>query len=639
MKEFIRQYKLTIGGLSLLLAVILGVMFYFAHTALQKESMNDAQQTLESVAQSIDNIMLGVEQASGNIYLDMVMHLDEPERMETYCQRLVECDPDIAGCMIAFKPGYYPGRELTMSYVHRNRDMNALGRATELVAANTFTERPYTEQRWFTGTMEKKTVNWLSLKGDQTEEEPLVAFCLPIFDRTGESVGVMAVTVPTVEFSDIVLAARPSEHAYCALIDRYGTFIVNPDTEKLSSLTPFAKNDGNVDYRLLETIEMMTAGMSGSKTFSRDGQEWRAFFKPFQREKMQDRAESDLGWSVAVVFPESDVNLLYYTMFFIVVLIAVIGMALFVILSRWAIRKRLTKKPTLTIALMAVPVYVLSLGLLYNQSRYLLHQESIEYANSILDTALYRITNYMRTIETATNANAWMLEDDLTPENIENISNRIVNLNHHVLSNSVFIKPRTLDQYKNRFSVYTVNQGDTVVTFVEPEFDYLNRLFYTLPMESGKACWVDPFTEYTEGRIDQNQAIASYCRPLKNEDNGVIIGVTTSDLAFNKLDQVISSDLKRYPGSFFVMLNKEGRYLMHIDPTRVFRKSIFTDVDPTKNADIIKLGRQMISRQEGAVHIEYRGERYHVIYKPIPDSEWSLALACPDSDFFDGFSK
>ena len=57
MKKFIRQYKLTIGGLSLLLAVILGVMFYFAHTALQKESMNDAQQTLESVAQSIDNII------------------------------------------------------------------------------------------------------------------------------------------------------------------------------------------------------------------------------------------------------------------------------------------------------------------------------------------------------------------------------------------------------------------------------------------------------------------------------------------------------------------------------------------------------------------------------------------------------
>ena len=109
--------------------------------------------------------------------------------------------------MIAFKPGYYPGRELTMSYVHRNRDMNAIGRATELVAANTFTERPYTEQRWFTGTMEKKTVNWLSLKGDQTEEEPLVAFCCPSSTAPAKAWG--SWLSPCRRWSSRILCSRP----------------------------------------------------------------------------------------------------------------------------------------------------------------------------------------------------------------------------------------------------------------------------------------------------------------------------------------------------------------------------------------------------------------------------------------------
>ena len=638
MKEFIKRYRLILGGLTLLLALTLGAMFYVAHKALRKEAMNDAEQTLESTAQSIDNILLAVEQSAGNIYFDMIAHLDTPERMRAYCQELVECNPDLVGCMIAFKPNYYPDRELMMVYVHRNRDLHAIGDAVKFISSDTFTKRPYTEQRWFERTMEQGQAGWMSLKGDDTEEEPLIAYCLPIFDQKGTCVGVMMATIPTLALSELVLAAKPSENAYCTLMDHYGTFIVNPDPDKLSSLTPFVRNDESVDYRMLETIEMMTAGKTGEKTFTRDDQEWHVFFKPFERQKMKERPESELGWSVAVVYPESDVNTMHYLLLMAVMAIALITMVFLVVLSRWAVEKQLAKKPQQAIALMAVPVFLSSLGLLYWQSRYLLHQESIEYADSILDTAIFRITNYIRTVETATDANAWMLEDDFTPENIKNISNRIVNLNRNLVSSSVFVKPHSLPQYAQRFSVFTENHGDTVVTFVEPEYDYLNKMNYTLPIQTQKACWVDPFTEYSEGRVDQKKAIATYCRPLRR-DSGAIVGIVASDLSFSNLAQIIKTDLSRYSGSFFVMLNKEGRYLVHPDSTRLFRKSIFADVDPTKNADLVKLGRKMIAREKGAEHIVYKGKKYHVIYKPVPGTEWSLAIACPDSDFMDGFYR
>ena len=52
MKEFIKRYRLILGGLTLLLALTLGARFYVAHKALRKEAMNDAEQTLESTAQS-----------------------------------------------------------------------------------------------------------------------------------------------------------------------------------------------------------------------------------------------------------------------------------------------------------------------------------------------------------------------------------------------------------------------------------------------------------------------------------------------------------------------------------------------------------------------------------------------------------
>ena len=70
----------------LLLAISLGILFYFSHKVLLKEAMRDAELTLEGTAQTIDNILMSVEQSAGNIYHDLMEHLDEPDRMYVYCQ-------------------------------------------------------------------------------------------------------------------------------------------------------------------------------------------------------------------------------------------------------------------------------------------------------------------------------------------------------------------------------------------------------------------------------------------------------------------------------------------------------------------------------------------------------------------------
>ena len=42
------------------------------------------------------------------------------------------------------------------------------------------------------------------------------------------------------------------------------------------------------------------------------------------------------------------------------------------------LKRRLSRKLILSIMLMAVPVFILSLGIFYSQSRYLIRQEAIE---------------------------------------------------------------------------------------------------------------------------------------------------------------------------------------------------------------------------------------------------------------------
>ena len=148
----------------LLMAVTLGILAYFSHKALRQEAMHNAEQMLEGTVQDIDNILLGVEQSTGNIYYDLIQHLDDPELMHTYSWELVESNPNIVGCAIAFKPGYYPGKDLFMAYVHRK---HTSGGKSVLERRETFTKRPYTEQRWFTEPMKTGDIYWIDpLKGD-----------------------------------------------------------------------------------------------------------------------------------------------------------------------------------------------------------------------------------------------------------------------------------------------------------------------------------------------------------------------------------------------------------------------------------------------------------------------------------------
>ena len=69
------------------------------------------------------------------------------------------------------------------------------------------------------------------------------------------------------------------------------------------------------------------------------------------------------------------------------------------------LKRRLSRKLILSIMLMAVPVFILSLGVFYSQSRNLIRQGAIECSKSILRTTIQRVNNYMTTIEASTNAN------------------------------------------------------------------------------------------------------------------------------------------------------------------------------------------------------------------------------------------
>ena len=154
------------------------------------------------------------------------------------------------------------------------------------------------------------------------------------------------------------------------------------------------------------------------------------------------------------------------------------------------ISRSLSRKLSIGIMLMAVPIFVLSLGVFYLQSLNLIRQEATERSGSLLHSVIQRVSNYMYSIEASTNANAWLLEEHFTPDSLESISRRLVRLNPHVLSSSVCVVPDRFPQYGRGLSVYTVNEDDTIVTTRETDYDYFDKGWYKIPVATGEAGWV-----------------------------------------------------------------------------------------------------------------------------------------------------
>lgn len=300
-------------------------------------------------------------------------------------------------------------------------------------------------------------------------------------------------------------------------------------------------------------------------------------------------------------------------------------------MSEPVVKRTLSKRLSRTIMFLAVPLFVLSLGFFYQFTRELLQKEAVQRSHTILSTTVQLVENYLSAIETAAKSNAWMLEEHFNPDSLPALSHRLVRLNRSVLSCSVATEPDAFPGYGDSFSVYSVHDGDTVITSIEPEYEYFQKNWYKKPMQTGRPCWINPFSDFTEGVINHHDAVGSYCIPLRPHGDR-IEGVVSVDFSFQTLRKTILATHHPYPNSYYMMLGPAGGYLIHPESSLLFKKTIFTATDSIEHPDIIALGREMTSGKTGTMHVNLDDEHCHVTYMPVMNGGWSIALVCHEDD-------
>jgi len=346
----LRISLMVVCAISALLAAALIVMLHYSWVTVKGEAIAKANQTLDATMEHVDNILLNVEQTAGNIYWDMLSHLHDPQMMFTYSSKLVETNRYITGAAIAFEPGYFKEQgQLFMAYCHREMPYSKGAADSRIIKSQAFGTSPYTEQSWYRLPVDSGRPFWTNpLKNGDTETEAIITFSLPFYDRGGKIIGVMAVDLSLLLFSEIVLSAKPSPNSYATLLGSDGSYIVHPDSNKITHHSIFSVERKSLDPTVYEAVKAMMAGEVGYKKLKIDGRESYVFYKPFQRASLPIRIQQDLGWSMGVVYPKSDIFSDFYRLLYIVTAIAVVSLVVLLLLCRFITHRQLLPLRMLT---------------------------------------------------------------------------------------------------------------------------------------------------------------------------------------------------------------------------------------------------------------------------------------------------
>lgn len=314
-KLSVRLSLWIVFSVAILFLAAVTVMFYFARKSIKQEALAKAEKTLDAAVLNIDNTLHAVETATDNMLWNVEHHLDSPERMDVYCQEVLKSNPTIEGCTVALNPGFYSEGKDFMVYYYRDKD--------KFVFADHYGPTHYTTQEWYTLPLKKKHPIWTDPTTDHISNHPITSYSVPVRDKTGEVVGVLAVDISLNWLSHTIENLRPFPNTNCAMMSQSGAFIIHPDSTMLAPGAVYRQLEEHPDENLQKLSKAMLAGESGRMNFKFYGVPVYIFYKPFKY----------TGWSIDIICPEYEIFASYHRLQFYMILITLAGLLILMWIS------------------------------------------------------------------------------------------------------------------------------------------------------------------------------------------------------------------------------------------------------------------------------------------------------------------
>jgi len=314
----------------LIFVISLGFLFIRTREYIRQDAFERAEKVLNNTALSVAEILNEVEIATANADWMVRRHL-YPDSIATYSRRVLIQNPNIYGCSIAFEPYYFTEKGQYYSIYSGREDVDSI--ETEQEGSDNYR---YFGKDWYKIPMERKEACWVDPYYDYYLDtayvkEMITSYCKPFTDLQGRYIGVISTDLSLKWLSETISAKKPSPRSYCIMLGKEGNYLVHPDTTKLVYQTIFTGASPEKDADRIWLGRDMVAGKEGMRKITIDGESCYVFFRPLTR----------TGWSLAVVYPESEMFRGYNRLFYIVLGIIVIGLLLMLFFCRQIVNKAL----------------------------------------------------------------------------------------------------------------------------------------------------------------------------------------------------------------------------------------------------------------------------------------------------------
>ncbi len=310
---------------ALIFLIALGYMFFESRRAVRQEAINHATEILDNTAERVNTILTMVEVATNNTDWLAARHLDAPDSMFVYCRRILQNNPDLNGCSIAFEPYFFPNRGRYFSAYSLNHN----GKIETTQDGNDHYE--YFTMDWYQLPKLLDRPVWTEPFADYNPEDiyspdRIISYCKPLKNSKKEYVGTISVDLSLDFLSKAISAVKPYPNSYSIMIGQSGTYFVHPDSTKLFYESIFTPTLERPDTALTNLGHAMQNGEEGMRQMNFEGQDCYVFYKPLGK----------TGWSVAIVCTESDIFGSYLRLVNIIIGILVIGLV-FMLFVFWQV--------------------------------------------------------------------------------------------------------------------------------------------------------------------------------------------------------------------------------------------------------------------------------------------------------------
>ena len=283
-------------------------------------------------------------------------------------------------------------------------------------------------------------------------------------------------------------------------------------------------------------------------------------------------------------------------------------------------------------------IFIAALGYFFLESRKAVKREAIEHATQLLDKTVVRVNGILDNATIAADNIDWLVYKNLdNPDAMVDLARNAILNNPGLFGCSISFEPWFYPQKGLYFSPYAhLNDGSVTVEFDgSDDYQYFYMDWYQLPHLLNQPCWTEPYID-ADRETGIAEMVTSYCKPLIG-DSGEFVGSLSLDISLEWLSETILS-VKPYPNSYSIVLGRGGTYLVHPDPEKLMYQTIFTETLETPNPAISDLGHAMLNGEEGMRILDIDGVQNYVFYKPVKETDWSVAIICPEKDIFGAFS-